>query len=346
MTKQKLKLDLAPKPKAKLPRAKYIGAVATVTAVTEPACEATRPKQGKKNSPVVAPSTTSVRKTDERLKRRLLRSGGPKTAEGKARSSLNSFKHGAYAKRLPEGDGYYDLQNAAKLELQPRGFIETACVGVVSHEVYRRGLLEDIEVQRIRASDYKRIDPSELARRIGFPFGPQYHHILVEPKNTFEILNDFRRDWIELASPPASGAVGELETKEDGLVVRAYKNGCELLKTPQCNPYLHEEFIEKIGRVMDSARRGKNYLGRRIADRGREIMLVNYWLIVHRTELSMCIHEMRNDLKVTVLTDVNLSRAKKHVNSNLSSALNQLAAVRDIKYIEAERIHNPKSKKR
>lgn len=72
---------------------------------------------------------------------------------------------------------------------------------------------------------------------------------------------------------------------------------------------------------------------------------MNYWLIVHRTELSMCIHEMRNDCKLTVLTDINLSRAKKHVNSNLSSALNQLAAIRDIKHVTDERILYPKLNK-
>jgi hypothetical protein len=346
VTKQNLKLAKAPKPEVTSPIAKRVGAVAILKATTEPACKTAKPKQGNKKPPVVAPSTNSVQKTDERLKRRLPRSGGPKTAEGKAKSLLNSLKHYAYATRLPERDDYYQLINAAKLELQPSGLIEAASAETVAHELYRRKLIEDTEMQRIRASEFKRLDPAELARRVDFPFGQAYQHLLVEPLRPHQLFTDFSKDWNELASPPISGADGELETKEDGNVVRIYKTACELLDSAQHNPYSHEEFLEIIDEVMVSAMRGENYLGRRIAARGREMMLVNYWLIVNRTELSTCTHDMRNEHKLAILTDENLSRAKKHANSNLSSGLNQFAAIRKIKHTNDERILYPTVHKR
>jgi hypothetical protein len=303
------------------------------------------PALSPKRPPWDASTSRTMRTSDARLKQRLPRSGGPQTDEGKVKSSRNSRKHGAYATHLPENDGYYALMNAARLELQPRGFIETAITETIAHEIYRSKSIEEAEKQRIRASEFKRLDPSEVARRMDFPFGQEFYHLLVDTQNSVRLMNDFCESWKELAAPPVAGAAGELETKEDGSVVRLYKTACELLKSAELNPYAHEEFLEKIDAVMAAAMRGENYLGRRIADKGREVMLVNYWLIVNKTELSVCMHDMRNEHKLEILTDEKLSRAKKHVNSNLTSGLNQFAALRNIKHVTDERIFQARIKK-
>lgn len=279
------------------------------------------------------PGAVTPRTTDDRLKRRLPRSGGPRTAEGKARSSLNSLKHWAYANPslLTLRDGYYDFANAVKVELQPQGQLETATADSIAHEAFRNKLIEETEMHRVRASEYKRLDPGEVALRMGFPFAEEYQYLLVEPMNSVQLLKDFLADWHELAAPPVAAAGGGLETNDDSKVVKIYKTASEMMERAQINPHCYGEFLETIDAVMVAAMRGQNYLGRRISERGKEIMLVHYWLIVNKTELSICTNDMRCEHKLGILTDDKLSRAKRHVNANLNSSLNQLAAIRKIK---------------
>jgi hypothetical protein len=80
------------------------------------------------------------------------KSYGPKTAEGKARSSQNALKHGLRAHKyvvLPDEDAaeFAALEAALTDELAPEGALQRILVGRIAHAAWRLDRAERFEVQ-------------------------------------------------------------------------------------------------------------------------------------------------------------------------------------------------------
>ncbi|HPL29668.1 MAG TPA: hypothetical protein PLG21_16605, partial [Anaerolineae bacterium] len=74
-------------------------------------------------------------------RRNAQRSTGPRTPQGKARSSLNAVTHGIFARtdiippslqRYEDPAAYAELHAAHRAELQPVGLVEEALVGTLA----------------------------------------------------------------------------------------------------------------------------------------------------------------------------------------------------------------------
>jgi len=86
-------------------------------------------------------------------------STGPKTPEGKARSAMNSWKHGLSARELvirPEDQPDFDELHAAYLaELRPQGILETEMCNAVVHAAWNLRRVRILEAALFNGS----IDP-------------------------------------------------------------------------------------------------------------------------------------------------------------------------------------------
>jgi hypothetical protein len=77
-----------------------------------------------------------------------LRSSGPKTQAGKARSRLNAKKHGAYAKICLEGEDitrFKSLQLDLLAEYRPEGFEERLIVQEIAEIIWRKNRFKAAE---------------------------------------------------------------------------------------------------------------------------------------------------------------------------------------------------------
>jgi hypothetical protein len=88
----------------------------------------------------------------EASRRNGAKSRGPKTAEGKARSSRNALKHGLRAEKysvLPDEDAaeFAALEAALTDELAPEGVLQSILVGRIARAVWRLERAEQLEVE-------------------------------------------------------------------------------------------------------------------------------------------------------------------------------------------------------
>lgn len=95
------------------------------------------------------------------------RSGGPKTAEGKALASRNSLKHGAYAVQevLPGEDlqQFLELKQQFISEYEPSGITVLALVDSLANIAWKKLRIEQLEYRHIRNILIKEIYWSELS---------------------------------------------------------------------------------------------------------------------------------------------------------------------------------------
>lgn len=97
-------------------------------------------------------------------KRNALRSTGPKTAAGKARSKLNAMKHGAYAKVLLEGEDesrFKELFLTLLAEYNPVGFQEKLVVHEIAQTIWRKNRFKAAEAMAIHSYSFFRQEGQE-----------------------------------------------------------------------------------------------------------------------------------------------------------------------------------------
>jgi len=110
------------------------------------------------------PATSASPRKIEANRRNAQHSTGPKTAEGKAKSSLNAITHGIFFKQLVNGaspDTVTELETLAadlRAHFQPLGRLEEM-------------LVEKIVVENARYARILGLEQQELSRRLAF-FGP------------------------------------------------------------------------------------------------------------------------------------------------------------------------------
>jgi hypothetical protein len=99
-----------------------------------------------------------------------LRSTGPKSQAGKARSRLNALKHGAYAKVCLEDEDltrYKALLLDLTAQYQPLGFEEKLLVSEIAKTIWRKNRFESAEALVINSYRYATIDGKEEKGDIG-----------------------------------------------------------------------------------------------------------------------------------------------------------------------------------
>jgi hypothetical protein len=97
------------------------------------------------------------RKKELANKRNALRSTGPRTEAGKARSRLNAIKHGAYAQMCLEGEDvsrFKVLLLDLLAEYKPLGFEETLLVNEIAQTIWRKNRFKAAEALAIHAYSF------------------------------------------------------------------------------------------------------------------------------------------------------------------------------------------------
>jgi hypothetical protein len=96
------------------------------------------------------------------------KSGGPKTTEGRAASSKNAIKMGAYAKHaiLPGEDSaqFDDLLDRLMQEYDPQGVMEASLVRDIAMHIWRKLRVERLESAYFLKELYREISTHELTR--------------------------------------------------------------------------------------------------------------------------------------------------------------------------------------
>ena len=270
---------------------------------------------------------------DKRLKRPLSkRSGGPRTDSGIAVASKNSLTHGAYATRLPDFHDFYCYADGARSEFKPRGLIEETLVMSLAHEAYKSDRLQQLERSRMLRASQQVVDPQALAALLHFPWAQSHAELLLEPVNQPLLQRAIHGAWVELAAPsPSPPEPGQPVCMQDQRVLELYEQGCELLGSVGLVPYMHEGFFMRLDVVMHEAREPHGYLGRRIAQRSGEMVLVQYWLYRNAPRVTACVEQVLQGQVLEVMGDERLARASSHVSSKIYEGMSSLAMARSVK---------------
>lgn len=265
------------------------------------------------------------------LRRLSRRTGGPKTAQGKAKASKNSIDHGAYAVRRPETDSYYSYAELVHRELRPIGPLQQEMADSAAFDSFKSMRLREIERRDLIRAEQAQVSTKKLAELTGFPWADTHHELLAEPINQALLQKSIHRSWRSLAAPKGDVGSPEGRSTPDRVVVELYEEGCRLLSSLGLCQFMEEGFFARLDVVMLEARTQQNYLGRRIHEQRSEMLLVQYWLYRNAARVSQCIHKLHDDKIVDVLSDERIVRAKAHVSNSLRNNIATLEALKGMK---------------
>lgn len=272
------------------------------------------------------------------------RSGGPRTAAGRARAAENSLKHGAYIAQPRQSDVYHEKLSGVVQELKPLGEIAMTLCQDVAHELAKMQTLNAYERDQIYRAEHDGVSLMELSRRLDFPWAETHLDVLGTLHAQGVLRAQLLRAWRVLAKPPGAKGSGQgggtksgakpprsLVTLPDQRVAQLYVRACELLALPGLSDFMHEHFFQEMDVVMLEARQGLSYLGRRISERGQASALVAYWLLRNQGRILDAVNDLKNERTVAVLTDERMSRAKSSVQRGLRDSLTSIKTARELK---------------
>ena len=272
------------------------------------------------------------------------RSGGPRTAVGRARAAENSLKHGAYIAQPRQSDVYHEKLLGVVQELKPLGEIAMTLCQDVAHELAKMQTLNAYERDQIYRAEHDGVSLMELSRRLDFPWAETHLDVLGTLHAQGVLRAQLLRAWRVLAKPPGAKGSGQggatnseakpprsLVTLPDQRVAQLYERACELLALPGLSDLMHEHFFQEMDVVMLEARQGLSYLGRRISEGGQASALVAYWLLRNQGRILDAVNDLKNERTVAVLTDERMSRAKSSVQRGLRDSLTSIRTARELK---------------
>lgn len=266
-----------------------------------------------------------------RLNRLSKRTGGPKTAQGKAKASKNSVDHGAYAVKRPETDAYYAYAELVQRELRPVGPLQQEMADSAAYDSFKSMRLREIERRELLRAEQAQVSTKKLAELTGFPWADTHHELLAEPINQALLQKSIHRSWRSLAAPKGDVGSPEGRSTPDLMLLDLYEEGCKLLSSRGLCQFMEEGFFARLDVVMLEARTQQNYLGRRIHEQRSEMLLLQYWLYRNAARVSQCVHKLHDDKIVDVLSDERIVRAKAHVSNSLRNNIATLEALTAMK---------------
>lgn len=272
---------------------------------------------------------------DDRLKRpismvdRKRRSGGPRTEEGKLRSSQNALKHGAYAASLPKSqlDEFYQIRGFAVTELSPKGMLQQLQAESAAHEMWRLKQIEAYERLQFIRSERFEVSLVDLARLTGFPFAETHTEMLTEPQNEALLQRRLGEFFLRDCKPPPREP-GQVRTAPDQRAQRLHKKATEKLLGPPLLQHMEYEFFGELDVVMLEARDGQNYIGHRLRKNKDMQPLIEYWLYRNASLIERCRDDLRQERVGKEAMNPNTQRARSHGHKTLKTALQTLESLK------------------
>jgi len=285
------------------------------------ATESNEPQEERK---AAKPKRPNLKKEEPRLKRRLnKRSGGPRTTEGKSRSSQNSTTHGGYVMPLRVSDEFFRFEQGVFGYLEPIGFIEIELASQIASTLWRCKLMRQYIDNELDAVEFDDVENRPLAMVTEFPFEERYHYLLkVDESENFR-RQRFVKFWStscdELSGPDSDDAI---VAACDGRVREIFQETVRVMGLPNVHQAMHEKFFDSLDRVMLEANECRNSLGIKLKRLDDLTELVNYWIYRNSLKISAARKRIREREAIRIMCDPSIERAQSTANYTLTKQLN------------------------
>ena len=214
------------------------------------------------------PDWPAIRPQDSRIGRYapIRRSGGPRTEEGRAAASRNALTHGAYAMAPSSSDEYGQHLVQTERHFNPSGPVQSQLVQQIAQEIWRLETIGRYERCAVAILDASEPAVPLIASAVGFPYGPEHHHLLCRPDDLLlRSRLSWRLDDMGLSAGEGLGPLPEL---------------ARALRRPFPGPDIDTEEA-LMRRVDDALRLGRSggALHARFAGYGGPELLAEFWVL-------------------------------------------------------------------
>jgi len=181
-------------------------------------------------------------------------------------ASRNALTHGAYAMPPSSSDEYGQHLVQTERYFNPSGPVESHLVQQIAQEIWRLETIGRYERCAVSMLDASEPAAALIARAVGFPYGPEHHHLLRRPDDLLLRRRlSWRLDDMGLSAGEGLGPLPEL---------------ARALRRPLPGPDIDAEEA-LMRRVDDALRLGRSggALHARLAGPGGPELLAEYWVL-------------------------------------------------------------------
>jgi hypothetical protein len=297
------------------------------------------------NQPATTPREAELPKSverDARIKRPLNsnRTGGPRTSEGRARSSLNAIKHGGYVTAKTAGLGYLQILDELTQRINPIGAVEETVVESLAVELFRLSMLGKLEVERLQSAVSAEVSALELAQALDYPWTQTHPDELRNPPRR-STLRARLRSYFSAHLLSLKAKSGPNPSQVDLQTIEALRLAVEDICAPGADgndedaevpsdSHLDPAYLDDLDRYMHDVAGGDYLLGQDMALPTDVQPLVDYWLLrnYHRIEAKR--RELQVAQMVLVLTNDGVRRARSHAMRQLDDCMHLLEILQGV----------------
>lgn len=281
---------------------------------------------------------------DTRLKRTLSsrRTGGPRTAEGRARSSLNAIKHGGYVTASSAAQEFQATFSELVSRINPVGVVEEGVVNSLAVELFRLSMLGKLELERVQSAVHAEVSTLELAQALEYPWTKTHPDELRNPSELKALrarignylatqLGSLLSQCGTTPSAPEARTIEALRLAVDDMQISMGDDANDVGTGDthlDDDTYAEPAYFDELDRHMRELARGNELLSNGMALPSDTQPLVDYWLLrnYHRIEAT------RRDLQVAklveILTSEGVRRARGHAMRQLDDCVRLLELLR------------------
>ena len=277
---------------------------------------------------------------DSRLKRPITskRTGGPRTSEGRARSSLNAIKHGGYVTAKSAALEFQDTLDELVDRINPIGAVEVGIVNSLAVELFRLATLSKLEVERVQSAVLSEVSTLELGQSLDYPWLSTHPDELRNPP-ALEVLRARLRGYFFAQLGSLRSQCGTKPSESDLRTIEALSNAVEDMTSnshtaPDDLAHMDEgaghepAYLDELDRHMRMLAFGNDLIGKGMALPADLQPLVDYWLLRNYHRLEATRRELQVAQMVMLLTNDNVRRARSHSMRQLDDCLRLLELLR------------------
>ena len=275
---------------------------------------------------------------DARLKRPLIsnRTGGPRTSEGRARSSLNAIKHGGYVTAKTAGLGYQQILGELTQRINPVGAVEEGVVESIATELFRLSMLGKLELERLQSAVCTEVDTLALAQALDYPWAQTHPDELRNPPQLATLRNRLA-PFLESQLGSLQAQCGGYPSDSDLRTIVALRNAVldmsedTSLDDDDPDDTLSEPaYIDELDRHMRAVASGHDLLKNAMAVPADVQHMVDYWLYRNHRRIESTRRELQVTQMVMVLTNDGVRRARSHAMRQLDDCMHLLEILQGV----------------
>ena len=281
---------------------------------------------------------------DTKLKRPLAsrRTGGPRTAEGRARSSLNAIKHGGYVTASSAAQEFQATFSELVSRINPVGVVEEGVVNSLAVELFRLSMLGKLELERVQSAVHSEVSTLELAQALEYPWTKTHPDELRNPPELKALrsrigsylatqLGSLLSQCGPTPSAPEERTIEALRLAVDDMQLSGDDNANDLGAGDahrDVEPYPEPAYLDVLDRHMRELARGNELLSNGMALPSDTQPLVDYWLLRNHHRIEATRRGLQVAKLLEVLTSEGVRRARGHAMRQLDDCVRLLELLR------------------